>query len=100
MNKRIYQALSFTAFLFLVFSTVSNAQVTSSTSSSVTDTPEVYAAKNAANKVLLDAGASFKEGLLAYSANNRSAAGERFNKSVEVFLYSTLNIQKDAKLQS
>ena len=49
--------------------------------------------------MLIDAGASFKEGLLAYSANNRSAAGEKFNKSVEVFLYSTLNIQKDAKLQ-
>ena len=99
MNKRIYQVLSFTAFIFLVFSSVSNAQVTSSKSSNNTDTPEVKDAKAAANKVLIDAGDSFKEGLRAYTENNRSVAGEKFNKSVEVFLYSTLNIQKDAKLQ-
>ena len=68
-------------------------------SSNNTDTLEVAAAKAIANKVLLDSGASFKEGLLAYADNNRQAAGEKFNRSVEVFLVSTLNIQKDPKLQ-
>ena len=46
-----------------------------------------------------DSGRLFKEGLLAFKDNRRSDAGEKFNKSVEVFLYSTLNIQKDPKLQ-
>ncbi len=99
MTRYIYRILSFTAFIFLVFSSVSNGQVTSSTSSNNTDTPEIAAAKTAANKVLLDAGESFKDGLRAYTENNRSAAGEKFNRAVEVFLYSTLNIQKDARLQ-
>ena len=99
MKTSLYKVLGFTAFIFLVFSSVSDAQVTSSTSSNETRTPEVAAAQVAVNKVLIDSGNSFKEGLLAYTDNNRSVAGEKFNKSVEVFLYSTLNIQKDAKLQ-
>jgi len=92
MNKSIYKVLSFTTFLFLVFATVAVAQ------NSVT--PEVSRAQDAVNKVLFDSGVSFKEGLIAYSENKRSSAGEKFNKSVEVFLYSTLNIQKDQKLQN
>ena len=100
MNKSIYKVLSFTAFIFLVFATVSNAQTTSTTSSNGKSTPEILKAQDAANKVLLESGISFKEGLLAFADNNRSMAGEKFNKSVEVFLYSTLNIQKDQKLQS
>ena len=99
MKASIYRVLSFTAFIFLVFSSVGQAQVTSSKSNNETRTAEVTAAQTAVNKVLFDAGVSFKEGLLAYTDSNRSVAGEKFNKSVEVFLYSTLNIQKDAKLQ-
>ena len=99
MKTTIYKVLSFTAFIFFVFSSVSNGQVTSSTSNNETRTSEVAAAQVAVNKVLYDSGLSFKEGLLAYTDNNRSVAGEKFNKSVEVFLYSTLNIQKDTKLQ-
>ncbi len=99
MKKNIYRFLSLTAFIFLVFSSISTAQVTSSTSSNGTRTAEVAAAQVAIAKVLSDSGNSFKEGIDAYINNNRSVAGEKFNKSVEVFLYSTLNIQKDAKLQ-
>ncbi len=92
MNINIYKVLSFTAFIFLVFSTAAIAQ------NAVT--PEVSKAQDAVNKVLFDSGVSFKEGLVAYSENKRSSAGEKFNRSVEVFLYSTLNIQKDQKLQN
>ena len=99
MKISIYKVLSFTALIFFAFSSILSAQVTSSMSSNNTDTLEVAAAKAIANKVLLDSGASFKEGLLAYADNNRQAAGEKFNRSVEVFLVSTLNIQKDPKLQ-
>jgi LysM repeat protein len=52
------------------------------------------------NLVLNDSGRLFKEGLLAFKDNRHSDAGEKFNKSVEVFLYSTLNIQKDQRLQA
>ena len=80
---------SFTALIIFVFGSIVSAQVT----------PQVDAAQAASNKVLLDAGTSFVEGLNAYSNNNRQIAGEKFNKAVEVFLYSTLNIQKDQRLQ-
>src|SRR5688500_9603880 len=63
-------------------------------------TPEVEKAQAQVNKVLEDSGRHFREGLTALKANQRSESGARFDKAVEVFLYSTLNIQKDQKLQA
>src|SRR5947209_7602587 len=100
MNISPYKIPSFTAFIFIVFGSIAIGQVTSSISSSQTTTPEVLKTQDAVNKVLLDSGASFKEALQAYIEHNPQAAGEKFNKSVEVFLYSTLNIQKEPRLQS
>lgn len=100
MKATIYKISSFTAFIFLAFSSISSAQVTSSTSSNGTLTQDVVRVQAAVNEVLLRAGMSFKEGLLAYEDNRRSDAGEKFDKSIEVFLYSTLNIQREQKLQT
>lgn len=94
------KVLAFTVLMFSVFSSVSSAQETSTRSNNETNTQDVQKAQDAVNKVLLDAGISFKEGLLAYVNGDRSVAGEKFNKSVEVFLYSALNIQREQKLQS
>lgn len=99
MKRSIYQILRFTALIVFVFNSVLSAQVTSSKSSNETRTSEVARAQDAVDRVLLESGMSFKEGLLAYVDQNRTVAGEKFNKAVEVFLYSTLNIQKDQKLQ-
>ena len=63
-------------------------------------TPEVAVAQAQVNKVLEDSGRYFRDGLADLKANKRSESGENFDKSVEVFLYSTLNIQKDQKLQT
>ena len=63
-------------------------------------TPEVERAQAQINKVIEDSGRHFRDGLTALKANQRSESGAKFDKSVEVFLYSTLNIQKDQKLQS
>ncbi len=99
MKTNILKTLGFTAFILLVFSSVSSAQVTGAASGNGTLTPEVAKAQEAVKLVLFEAGISFKEGLLAYADENRSTAGEKFNKSVEVFLYSTLNIQGQQRLQ-
>ena len=99
MKTSINRILSFTTFLILAFAAVSSAQVTSTTSNNGTMTPQVARAQDSVNNVLLESGTAFREGLLAYVDDNRQMAGEKFNKSIEVFLYSTLNIQKDAKLQ-
>ncbi len=74
------------------------SQVMSTTSSDGTMTPRVAKTQDAVNEVLLDSGIAFREGLVAYVDDNRNLAGEKFNKSVEVFLYSSLNIQKDERL--
>jgi len=95
---KFIKVFSFTAFIFLAFGSFANGQITSSRSSNDTSTSQIDAAQAAANKVLFDAGVSFKEGLMAYTEGRNSVAGEKFNKSVEVFLYSALNIQKDQKL--
>lgn len=99
MKTAIYKVLSFTAFIIYISTSAVIGQITSSTSSNQTRTPEVTKVQDAVNGVLSDSGRLFKEGLLAFKDNRRSDAGEKFNKSVEVFLYSTLNIQKDQKLQ-
>ena len=60
---------------------------------------EVLKAQAIYNKILDDSGRYFKEGLDALRSNKRENSGEKFDKAVEVFLYSALNIQRDARLQ-
>lgn len=62
-------------------------------------TPEIQNAQDRVNAVLLESGKAFTEGLNALQDGKRVEAGSRFDKSVEAFLYSTVNIQKDARLQ-
>jgi len=99
MNSRINRSISVIASFILVLNSIVSAQVASSRSNNETRTASVIQAEDAVNKVLFDSGTLFKEGLLAYEDSKLSDAGEKFNKSVEVFLYSTLNIQRDGKLQ-
>lgn len=63
-------------------------------------TQEVRSAQEAVNKVLDDSGKLFREGLFELRQNRRAESGEKFDKAVEVFLFSTLNIQTDKRLQT
>lgn len=99
MKNSTFRFTVLAVFTVLTFAAFASAQYTSSTSSNGTMTPQVAKAQDAVKDVLDRSGISFKEGLLAFADDNRQMAGEKFNKSVEVFLYSTLNIQKDPKLQ-
>lgn len=92
----------FGVFAFIGFSLISVAhgQITGSASSNDTRTAEVANMQALVNKFLDDSGRYFRDGLAALKENRRSESGEKFNKSVEVFLYSTFNIQKDQKLQT
>ena len=89
MKTAIYKGFSTSALIILALASFTFGQ-----------TPEVEKAQAQVNKVLEDSGRHFREGLTALKANHRSESGTKFDKSVEVFLYSTLNIQKDQKLQS
>ena len=89
MKTTIYKGFSIFALIILALGAFASGQ-----------TPEVEKAQAQVNKVLEDSGRYFREGLTSLKANQRSESGAKFDKSVEVFLYSTLNIQKDQKLQS
>jgi len=100
MKASIYKVLSFTAIFSSLLTSSLVAQVTSSRSSNDTSTAEVAKAQDAVKRILDESGTAFKEGLAAYVGDNRQVAGERFDRSIEVFLLSTLNIQREAKLQN
>jgi LysM repeat protein len=82
--------------LFVIFSLIFSISVVGATA----QTAEVLSAQAQVNKVLDDSGRLFKEGLSALKENRRSDSGDKFDRSVETFLNSTLNIQRDAKLQT
>ena len=94
MKTTIYKVIGSSAFIFLAFSSFVNGQ------SAVSDIPAVAKVESVVKKVLDDSGNHFKEGLFALKQNKRLESGQSFDKSVEVFLYSTLNIQKDQRLQT
>lgn len=56
--------------------------------------------QEAIRRVLDDAGRNFREGMVALKANRRADSGSAFDKSVETFLMSTLDIQRDRSLQN
>lgn len=62
-------------------------------------TQAVQQVRDAVRKVFDDSGRSFKDGMTALKANKRSESGQAFDKSVETFLFSTLDIQRDPSLQ-
>ena len=63
-------------------------------------TPESIAAQKAVTDTLERASVVFKEGLLAYENKNLVLASNRFDRTVEIFLYSTLNMHREARLQN
>ncbi|MFN6964208.1 MAG: transglycosylase SLT domain-containing protein [Pyrinomonadaceae bacterium] len=89
MRVTSVRKIAFAACSILVWSLVAFGQ---------TETPEVKRAREAVAVVLAETGKNFREGLSAVKENRRSDAGQSFDRAVEVFLYSTLNIQKDQKL--
>ncbi|MGI8812596.1 MAG: transglycosylase SLT domain-containing protein [Pyrinomonadaceae bacterium] len=95
MIKAINKVLGTLAFIFFCSATFAFSQTINSNL-----TPDAAKTIDAVNKVLDDSGKNFKEGLAAFKANKRSESGQSFDKAVEVFLNSTLNIQRDQRLQS
>ncbi len=63
-------------------------------------TPEAQRAEARVNQITQDAGKYFKQGLFSVQDNRRQQAGEDFDKAVEVFLMSSVNVNSNQKLQS
>ena len=99
MTKSIYGIIPVLAFVFSSLSSAVLGQITSPANTGDNLPPAVVQAREAIRKVLDDSGRSFKEGMVALKSNRRSDSGEAFDRSVETFLFSTLDIQRDQSLQ-
>lgn len=91
-------------FAFLIFvatlEPICTAQVTSTTiSGNDPRTPAEQQSRDAMRKVLEDSGKSFRDGMIALKGNRLSESKKKFDMAVEVFLFSTLDIQKEPALQ-
>ncbi|MGD9587578.1 MAG: transglycosylase SLT domain-containing protein [Pyrinomonadaceae bacterium] len=98
MTTFISRAFPAAAILLFSFSAFVSAQSTSNSNDNLP--AAVQQAQEAVRKVLDDSSRSFKEGMVAFKENRRSDSGTAFDRSVETFLMSTLDIQRDATLQA
>src|SRR3712207_4732599 len=98
MKTRLFKAFNLTAILFFISATFVTAQIVPNQSAG--KTPEVESAEAKVNQITEDAGRFFKEGLMSLQDNRRPQAREKFDKSVEVFLQSGVNVRTNGKLQS
>lgn len=97
MNTRLFKVFNFTAILTLVLNTFVAAQVTSTTSDGRNNPvpSEVQNAEAAIARILTESGNAFREGLTALQDNRRPQAREKFDRSVEAFLISGINLNSN-----
>jgi LysM repeat protein len=95
MNLRFF----ISTFLLAIISISANAQITGSTSGLRNVPTDVTKVEQKVTLVTNDAGRYFKQGLLNLQDNRRAQAREDFDKSVEVFLNSSLDVRKNQSLQ-
>lgn len=102
MKTHLLRVFNITAILFFTANLLVFGQVTDSVSSGRNDTktPEAIEAERKVNDLTFKSGVSFKQGLLNMQDNRRPQAGEDFNKSVETFLMSGVNVSRNPKLQN
>ncbi len=100
MKTRLSKVFSLTAIFTFIFSISAFGQITSSSASGRNNsrTQEVQQIEAQINQVVDRVGILFREGMIALKDQKRFEAGEKFNRSVEVFLLSTLNVQSNPKL--
>ena len=101
MKIRLFKVFNITAILFFLFSTNIQAQITSTVSSGRTDstTEQARQAEARVRQITDDAGRYFKQGLFHLQDNRRPEAREDFDKSVEVFLMSGVDVQRNQNLR-
>lgn len=94
MNTRLFKVFNFSAIITFVLSSFVSAQVTSVTSDGRNNTKPAQAEQAEARiqQITSDSGRYFKQGLLNLQDNRRPQARDDFDKSVEVFLMSGINL--------
>jgi len=94
MKTYLFKVFSFTAILTFILNSFVSAQVTSTTADGRNNPKpqEVQNAEAAVARVITESGNAFREGLTALQDNRRSVAREKFDRSVESFLMSGINL--------
>ena len=87
MKTNFIRVFSFTAIFTFLFNSFAFGQ-----------TEQNNQAEVQINDLTNKSGAYFKSGLNALQDGMRQQAGDNFDKSIEVFLYSTINVQRNQKL--
>jgi LysM repeat protein len=95
MKTSLFKVFSLTAIIIFNLSSFVNAQINGSGLRSV---PVDNTAETKFNQISSDAGRYFKEAMLHFRDNERSKAREKFDKSVEVFLMSGVNVRASKNL--
>jgi membrane-bound lytic murein transglycosylase D len=101
IKSRLFKVFNITAILFFISNSFIFGQVTSSSASGRSDgkTPEVAQSETRFNQLTAEVGDHFKKGLFHLQDNRRSNAREEFDKTIEVFLLSNVNVQSNQKLR-
>jgi membrane-bound lytic murein transglycosylase D len=102
MKTYLFKVFGFTAILTFVINSFVSAQVTSTTSDGRNNTKPAQAeqAEQRIQQITSDSGRYFKQGLLNLQDNRRPQAREDFDKSVEVFLMSGINLASNNNAKS
>jgi membrane-bound lytic murein transglycosylase D len=101
IKLRLFKVFNITAVLFFISNSFISGQVTSSSASGRSDgkTQEVAQSEARFNQLAAEVGDHFKKGLFYLQDNRRSNAREEFDKTIEVFLLSNVNVQSNQKLR-
>ncbi len=101
MKTYLYRIFNITALLIFISASFAFGQITSSSSGGRNDskTQQAEQAERIVNDLTNKSGVLFKEGLTALTDNRRSIAGEKFDKSIEIFLMSGVDVQRNQKLR-
>ena len=101
MKIYLYKVFNITALLIFISASFADGQITSSSSGGRNDskTQQAEQAERIVSDLTNKSGVLFKEGLIALTDNRRSIAGEKFDKSIEIFLMSGVDVQRNQKLR-
>ncbi len=101
MKTNLSKVFYITTVLVFALNSFIQAQITSSTSSGRNDNKPELAEQAEARirQVTNDSGRYFKQGLFHLQDNRRSEAREDFDKSVEVFLLSGVDVQRNQTMR-
>ena len=97
-KSTLFKTFNLSAILLLIVGTFVQAQTTSSTADRNSESERVKSAEERVNQITRDSGRYFKQGLYHLLDRRGSEARKDFDKSVEVFLMSGVNVQRNRKL--